>query len=490
MKYFIDAALAEWWRRSLPFLIASRQCYLCQQSAQDAFASTDPREYIDRIVEHCAAQVDYLLEDTPLKEAIFRVLLSHGNRPLDASEISTILTEHWAAATSQRNTSPDVIERLLRHSESYCIAPATELDIEGWRYPKSSKPPTWEPGGFPEPEQIPTNQPSTNKPPALPHPGNPYDSTSRRSPRQAASPELGERYEKLLFWLSAIGEGTRPTFTQACLKLGVVEDGRFVGQVLRRLRLLGHVELSDDGGRWEISPAALVRIASEPDKVFLAGQRVPSSLKEYGHDAIPTTQPYHLGPPRVGLTTQGSRDVAPEARNTAAMLADLLPTLAEWKETLADLHGLVTSQFEVEKWDGHAFRPSDSLYQRYGRYHGESGMYRLSRSSDNPPYERTLFFDEPNQRWLRGDWYGLRFLANSDLGDQEAVHDSSENALLIPEAQRWPLLHERALVLSSGLLPRNADNLNWLLYNAVPLDLAQTLCLKLNVKLRQENKDA
>ena len=38
-------------------------------------------------------------------------------------------------------------------------------------------------------------------------------------------------------------------------------------------------------------------------------------------------------------------------------------------------------------------------------------MYRMHRDGDGSGRTLTLFFDEPAQRWLRGDWYGLRFLA-------------------------------------------------------------------------------
>ena len=129
-KYFIDAGMAEQRSRSLPVMTASRQCYMCQQSAEEALASTEASEFIDRIVGHCAQAQDYLLDDTPLKEAIFRVLLSHGNEPMDAGEISAALGEKWMSATNQRNTSPAVIERLLQHSENYCIASHVEGEGE------------------------------------------------------------------------------------------------------------------------------------------------------------------------------------------------------------------------------------------------------------------------------------------------------------------------------------------------------------------------
>ena len=129
-KYLIDFDAGKAAGRSLPSLIASRRCYLCQQADEDAPADSDPRQFIDRINEHCAAERDYLLPDTPLKEAIFRVLLANGNEPMDAEEISAILTEKWAMTPYPRNTAADVISRLADNSRNYCIVRVPEPEPE------------------------------------------------------------------------------------------------------------------------------------------------------------------------------------------------------------------------------------------------------------------------------------------------------------------------------------------------------------------------
>ena len=87
-RYFIDEGMAEARHRSLPLMIASRRCYTCQQGDVESPALSDLQPFIDRIVEHCALTSDYLLPDTPLKEAIFRVILAGGNKPMTAEEIA------------------------------------------------------------------------------------------------------------------------------------------------------------------------------------------------------------------------------------------------------------------------------------------------------------------------------------------------------------------------------------------------------------------
>ena len=126
-KYFIDPAKAESTGRSLPILVASRQCYMCQQGIDDEVAIvSDSQDFIDQILAHCSQEPDFLLPDTPLKEAIFRVLLGHGNEPMDPEQISAFIGQKWAMTQFPRNTSPEVIQLLLDSSDFYCIGPVPD----------------------------------------------------------------------------------------------------------------------------------------------------------------------------------------------------------------------------------------------------------------------------------------------------------------------------------------------------------------------------
>ena len=113
-------------------------------------------------------------------------------------------------------------------------------------------------------------------------------------------------------------------------------------------------------------------------------------------------------------------------------------------------------------------------------------MYRLTRGETSDTYQIVLYFDQSNQRWLRGDWYGLRFLAyNAAELDFEVQYDSSANDIWIPVDERWPMLYERALVLASGILPHRAENTKWLRYSGISNELVQLLTEKLNVSIRE-----
>jgi len=124
-NYFIDSELANNLRRNMSLLMASRKCYADRQADTEEYViNSDPQEHLDRITEHCKDTQDYLLPDTPIKDAIFRVLLSTGNRPMTAEEISADLSSRWLTSNYPRDLSPKVIAQVLKNDQFYCI---TEL---------------------------------------------------------------------------------------------------------------------------------------------------------------------------------------------------------------------------------------------------------------------------------------------------------------------------------------------------------------------------
>ena len=130
-KYFINFQEAEQGMRSLSAIIAARKCYLCQQGdTQESIFGSGPEDHINQIVDMCSKEPDYLLPDTPLKEAVFRVMISEGNREMTASEISGILSNVWRTSTYPRDLSPRVVMRTLENSHSYCISAILEPDNE------------------------------------------------------------------------------------------------------------------------------------------------------------------------------------------------------------------------------------------------------------------------------------------------------------------------------------------------------------------------
>ena len=325
--------------------------------------------------------------------------------------------------------------------------------------------------------------------------GDPFDlSATSSDERDIGDPSLGERYDRLLHWISANAEGTWQTFARVCDVLQLADDTNSARSIFRRLILLGHIESSGDGQKWAICPTTLVQCAADPDVCFLTGQQTPKLIKQLKEhwevENIP--QPSYQGPSCVKVHGVPSADASDngfrlERVGVASVhLARLLPNLEGWKDTLTIIDRISTANYNIEIWNGSRFTSCDTFYERDGQYVGKSGMYRLTRGEDANAYQIVLYLDRPNQRWLRGDWYGLRFLAyDAAERDFEVGYDSSANDILIPVDERWPLLYERALVLASGILPHRAENPRWLRYSVVSNELVQLLTEKLNVSIRE-----
>ena len=120
--YFIDPATAEESQRSLSVLVSSRQCYMCQKGLpEDENVALAPQEIIDQISAHCSQGQDFLLPDTPMKEAVFRVLLAGGNEPMDAQAIGMALSREVGFDTvperhlSESHPATARQQRLLLH---------------------------------------------------------------------------------------------------------------------------------------------------------------------------------------------------------------------------------------------------------------------------------------------------------------------------------------------------------------------------------------
>jgi hypothetical protein len=326
--------------------------------------------------------------------------------------------------------------------------------------------------------------------------GDPFDlSDGMALETDAEDPQLGEKYNQLLYWLSATAEGTWEAFARTCAALGLAADPQYARRILRRLMLLGHIECSKDGSAWTISPPALVLCPAKSGVGFLCGQRTPKLckiLKEFWTLAE-SPQPGYQGPSRIEVTCEPPSEGVLElpsgiafhvAGSASTRLAELLPDLEGWRETLTPIEKLNTTKCFVERWDGIQYAPCPDFYQRGDEYSGAPGLYRLTREANS--YRMVLYFDSARQKWLKGDWYGLRFLVYRDAGQGcEVVYRVDTSELMIPAEERWPLLYERALVLATGQLPCPADNQKWLRYEGVSGELAQPLTNRLGVSMKE-----
>ena len=121
-RYKLDVENTHGSSASLSALVAARKCYLHRPTGNEHSAlDMSPAEHIREVRGCCADAADYLLPDTPIKDAVFRVFVAHGNKPLTAQEISDDLSERWAASAYPRDLSANVIEKILDSAANYFI---------------------------------------------------------------------------------------------------------------------------------------------------------------------------------------------------------------------------------------------------------------------------------------------------------------------------------------------------------------------------------
>lgn len=311
----------------------------------------------------------------------------------------------------------------------------------------------------------------------------PFDLASgKRSSVSPAENDQTENFNKLLYWLSATGKGTWTSFQATCKALNLAEPGR----ILRRLRLLGHIEVGDNGQHWQICPPCLVQ--SGPLIYYLAGQRngvLLAQLKQMaGVTLSKAAQPNGTGPEIIRLTFLSNK-LVPQTCQTLG-LRDAGMASYHHATALSDLVGLKILYPTVSIGDPVIYR-----WERWGagqfevvNFQNETGFYRLTHrlATENDRSAATFYYDSEDKSLRRGDWYGLRYLAQAASGEAtQVIYNPSDSCLAVPKEQRWPDLYERALVLSSGSLPQ--QHKDWLYYPTVSLEVAQLLTTKLNATL-------
>ena len=72
-------------------------------------------------MKSCSKKDDYITSKTPMVEAVFRLLLKNGNRPIAVTQIGEIIESTWALGMSPRSLSNSTLERVLIFQTSYGI---------------------------------------------------------------------------------------------------------------------------------------------------------------------------------------------------------------------------------------------------------------------------------------------------------------------------------------------------------------------------------
>lgn len=80
-----------------------------------------PSEMMKIVSSICSKEPDYLLPGTPISEAVFRLLIANGNRPMSLIDVQSGLATAWASVIYLKNLSDEVVQRMLDTPNEYFI---------------------------------------------------------------------------------------------------------------------------------------------------------------------------------------------------------------------------------------------------------------------------------------------------------------------------------------------------------------------------------
>lgn len=293
-------------------------------------------------------------------------------------------------------------------------------------------------------------------------------------------------YDHLLWWASAMGEGSYGLLKQVIAQLPSFNEVP-PWQATRKLVLLGHLEVSEEGHgklRWGTTQTTFV--LPEVGDAFLLGRRTPwlvSRIKEaigavnvFGQDGGPSRVAASLASVEASTEALGRLSVR-IVKNPGFEWVAMLPDPMEFEASLSSDPDISEGRYSFNKWNGRGFNGA-------GAFPSGKGLYEVQRltGSDSSTTRRAFFNGD---RWVVGGYYDLRWLAMKAGEEQPRAYLSEGGDLLVPEVGRFPLAYERALVLCSGVLPgivKDGDS-TFLRYVRVGQRMASAFCDKLGIKL-------
>lgn len=126
-RYAIDVKAFDASGRSFAFTVRNRRCWQCQQVLDELeIVVGDAKEHMKEISSCCSTKPDFLLPGTPLTEAVFRLLLANGNKPMTAEDIRDGLGTAWSSVLYMKDLSDELLVRLVETENSYHIGPVPE----------------------------------------------------------------------------------------------------------------------------------------------------------------------------------------------------------------------------------------------------------------------------------------------------------------------------------------------------------------------------
>lgn len=107
--------------RSLGELLKSRQCPTSSAKYQKRKTPVTAEDRIKEIVRCCSKRSNYLGDQMPIMEILFRILLAGGNEPMTTDELHRRLSTHLENRAYSRVLPLRWVERMLASKNIYSI---------------------------------------------------------------------------------------------------------------------------------------------------------------------------------------------------------------------------------------------------------------------------------------------------------------------------------------------------------------------------------
>jgi len=309
-------------------------------------------------------------------------------------------------------------------------------------------------------------------------------------------------HDLLLYWLSSRHEKivSKAVVTRSCESLAKSLDkgyGDNKQPSLLRYRYfypllhLGHIEF-EDYKHWKIIPSTVLWVSSngKDGQAIISGARnslLKKQLIEKFNNKIEITPQIH-GPEKWAFL--GSFD---EAQNMADKIKghlffersiDVLKLLPSLQKAVREMPIDENAQYNNDTW--YFFNPKEPRNNNWQKKKNCKKTHGLCRNKEKPPYKlfyklkngnvHNISFKKPEHNWI------ARWDIISKEGNPNLCFKESDKTLHISPNYYLPILLERCLCMSSGLLPEKMQESK--IYKNISLKKAKEISRILNIKLK------
>ena len=116
-RWFIDLDWYQQNQRSISALARDYLCPKCRKQLSAEGKEITEAELLTTIKDCCSHTPEFITDQLPILESVFRLFLANGNQPLTLAELGEQLSERRSGDTYR--TSEEILPRLLKNEQYY-----------------------------------------------------------------------------------------------------------------------------------------------------------------------------------------------------------------------------------------------------------------------------------------------------------------------------------------------------------------------------------